>query len=201
MLQSHVPHPHIAQGANSATSQPKLTSWMKHVALQAAAPEPTSQQEPPPPRPAPAPEPRKEAAMKSTPAPKPAEDSASNGKPEMGKPEKGKPEKEGEAAGEMPPPAEAGSGGGGSNGGGGGGKAEDQLPANSAGSAASRHGGSVYDIIVQVCFHFARTWTCGNYMAHFKKIIGPQQGASSSTPMLRPLLPIWAPAVSCGGFV
>jgi hypothetical protein len=62
-----------------------------------------------------------------------------------GKPDKVKPEREVES-GVVPSLADSG-------GGGGSGKAEDQLPVNSAGSAASRHGGSVYDIIVQVCSH------------------------------------------------
>ena len=100
----------------------------------------------------------KEAAPKAAHAPKlTPEHDADKGKPEARgderlepkKPEKG-PTGQGEAAKEVAHPTEGGNGGGSSNGGGNGGKVEDPLTANSAGSAASRHGGSIYDVIVQV---------------------------------------------------
>ena len=122
-----------------------------------AAPDPLHQFPPP----VPAPTAQKEDVPKAAQAPKLLpEDIADKGTPksegndnlEAKKPEKG-PIGQGESAKEVPNPKEGGNSGGASNGGNGG-KAEDPLTANSAGSAASRHGGSIYDVIVQVCFCF-----------------------------------------------
>jgi len=120
-----------------------------HILVQVLPPEATPSQQQPPPSPAPAPTQPKEAAEKPAVTKKlPFEDPVENlgkGGPETAKVEGGKRSEKGEVAKEAPQPAEVVNGGGGV-----GSKAEDQLFANSAGSAASRHGGSVYDIIVQV---------------------------------------------------